>query len=528
MSPPRPQPARVVLVGFEDQDNLGLRYLSSRLRHAGHEVSIVTITDGHFAVLHAIDERRPHVVGFSLIFQYLVPHFAALLKELRDEGVTAHFTMGGHYPSFEPVALLDGIPELDSVVRFEGEDTLLDLAERIAGGRSWSDVRGIAHRSAEGVILTSPRHGRDDLDELPWPDRDDIHYEEQRVPVASMIGGRGCPWVCSFCSIITFYEGNGTKGRRRRNPARVVDEIEYLRRQRGVRIILWQDDDFLAGGRAGIAWAHAIAAEAIGRGLDDVRWKISCRSDEVSGATLEPLVHAGLTHVYLGVESGDEADLAHLNKRLKPDVHLEAGRVLRELQLSFDFGFMLLQPWSTFETVSNNLAFLRRFAGDGATPVNFCRTLPYVGTPIRTRLVAEGRLDSRDVNADYRFLDPRLDVLYDWLLRTFARRNSSTAGTVNLLRLLLFESNLRLPGRAHDPALRHRSRQLTSVANRVALDTIEAALEYIYSEPDVSTDAPFLATLSALLTAEDQRLQRDVTVLVDRLPDLRERLHLTR
>jgi anaerobic magnesium-protoporphyrin IX monomethyl ester cyclase len=132
------------------------------------------------------------------------------------------------------------------------------------------------------------------------------------------------------------------------------------------------------------------------------------------------------------------------------------------------------------------------------------------------------------VNADYRFLDPRLDVLYDWLLRTFARRNSSTAGTVNLLRLLLFESNLRLPGRAHDPALRHRSRQLTSVANRVALDTIEAALEYIYSEPDVSTDAPFLATLSALLTAEDQRLQRDVTVLVDRLPDLQERLHLTR
>ena len=92
------------------------------------------------------------------------------------------------------------------------------------------------------------RQGREILDELPWPDRDDIVYRNQRTPTASMLGSRGCPWVCSFCSIITFYEGNGTKGRRRRDPARVVDELEYLHRERGVEVVLWQDDDFLAGG----------------------------------------------------------------------------------------------------------------------------------------------------------------------------------------------------------------------------------------------------------------------------------------
>ena len=528
MNAARRERARVVLVGFEDQDNLGLRYLSSRLREAGHGATIVTITDGHLAILQTIHERHPHVVGFSLIFQYLVPHFAALLAELRSEGVSAHFTMGGHYASFEPAALLDAIPQLDSVVRFEGEDTLLELAERVADGDAWTDVRGIAYRSGESARLTPVRPGRHDLDQLPWPDRDDIRYEEQRLAVASLIGGRGCPWVCSFCSIITFYEGNGTKGRRRRNPERIVDEIEHLRRDRGVRIILWQDDDFLAGGRAGVAWAHAIANEAVRRGLDDVRWKISCRSDEVTPAALEPLVRAGLTHVYLGVESGDEDDLGHLNKRLKPEVHVRAGRVLREQELSFDFGFMLMQPWSTTQTVRNNLRFLRAFAGDGATPVNFCRTLPYVGTPVRTRLLAEGRLDGRDVDADYRFLDPRLDVFYDWLLRTFAQRNSSASGTVNLLRLLLFESNLRLPDRPYDPRLRDRARQLTAVANRVALDTLEAALDYIEVEQSVSVDDPFLATLTAVHAAEDERLQRDVAALVDRLPELQERLHLTR
>jgi anaerobic magnesium-protoporphyrin IX monomethyl ester cyclase len=520
--------ARVVLVGYEDQDNLGVRYLSARLRQAGHLTRIVTVSDRPDQVLAAIRAVRPDVVGFSLIFQYLVPQFAKLLARLRDEGVTAHFTMGGHYASFEPEALLAAIPELDSVVRFEGEDTLVELAERVAAGGSWPEVLGIARRGPAGVVVNPLRPGRSDLDELPWPDRDDIRYEDQRLPVASMIGGRGCPWVCSFCSIITFYAGNGTKGRRRRDPLRVVDEIEYLHRARGVQVILWQDDDFLAGGRAGIRWAHAIAAECLRRGLGGLRWKISCRSDEVSDETVEPLVAAGLTHVYLGVESGDPDDLANLNKRLQPDVHLRAGDVLRRLGLSFDFGFMLLEPWSTFATLRNNLTFLREFAGDGATPVSFCRTLPYAGTALKDRLQAEGRLDGRDVNADYRFLDPRLDAFYDWLLRTFGERNSSAAGTANLLRLLLFEAHLNGCGRSRDDGFLARARHLTAVANRIMLDTVETAVDVFESDDFSASDATALATLTALHMAEDARLQHDVAILVRVRPDIEERMHLMR
>ena len=59
------------------------------------------------------------------------------------------------------------------------------------------------------------------------------------------------------------------------------------------------------------------------------------------------LVEAGLTHVYMGVENGDEQGLIHLNKMLKPHHHIEAGEILRALGVSFDFGFMLLEPWST-------------------------------------------------------------------------------------------------------------------------------------------------------------------------------------
>lgn len=505
--------ARVLLVGYEDQDNLGLRYLASNLRRAGHVPLLVAIDGGPAGVVAAARSFAPDIIGCSLIFQYLVPEFAAVLRALRAEGIRAHTTMGGHYPSFEPAALLDALPELDSVVRFEGEDTIVELADRIARGEAWRGLAGMAWRGDDGAVLGPPRIGRGDLDEYPWPDREDIAYERQALPIASVLGGRGCPWKCSFCSIITFYEGNGTKGRRRRDPRRIVDEVEHLHRERGVRIILWQDDDFLSGGRKGVEWAHAIAGETIRRGLHQtMRWKISCRSDEVvAPGVLEPLVEAGLTHVYMGVEAGEEENLRNLNKLLKPSVHLRAGDVLRRLGLSFDFGFMLLEPWSTASTVAKNLTFLRAFVGDGAAPVTLCRTLPYAGTPILERLVAEGRMTSTsDLRADYRFEDARLDGFYEWMLATFNERTSSPTGMANLLRLAMFESHLTLPGWSADPELRGRVRRLVALSNRIVLDTLEIALEHVMATGAVVGDRT-LAELSTLCSAEDARLRRDLS-----------------
>jgi radical SAM superfamily enzyme YgiQ (UPF0313 family) len=512
----QPARGRVALVGFEDQDNLGLRYLSSALRTNGHETRIISLGARPAEVARQIQLCRPDIVGFSLIFQYLLPAFANLIDALRRDGMTAHFTIGGHYPSFEPAHTLRSLPGVDSVVRFEGEDTIVDLTEAILARGCWQDVPGIAWRDGDSVRTSVARAGRADLDSLPWPDRDDIHYERQRLPTASILGGRGCPWRCSFCSIVTFYDGNGTKGRRRRSPVRIADEIEHLSRERDVRILLWQDDDFLAGGKAGVRWAHEIARECIRRRLHrGLRWKISCRSDEIGPGVLEPLVEAGLTHVYMGVEAGDPEALKRMNKRLSPDVHLRAGDTLRGLGLSFDFGFMLLDPWSTFSTVRSNLHFLRRFVGDGAAVACFCRTLPYAGTPVAQQLAAEKRINASDPQADYAFQDPRLDTLYDWLLGTFSDRNHTARGTVNLLRQLLFETRLRLDDAPVNPVMCAAAQALTAVSNRAMIDCVEAAADYV--ERTRVIDSTVLDSIAARHNIENRTLNRDVMRLLERV-----------
>jgi anaerobic magnesium-protoporphyrin IX monomethyl ester cyclase len=503
----------VLLVGFQDQDNLGLRYLLSSVRQAGFAGRIESYSADPRPIVELAERLRPDVIGFSLIFQYMSPAFARVIETLRAAGCRSHIAIGGHYPSFDSAEVLHRIPGADSVVRFEGELTLVELMEKLSRGEDWRAIAGIAHRRGEEVVVNPLRPVLDDLDRLPFPDRSDIDYRSQDLPMASVLGSRGCPWDCSFCSIRPFYEAQGGKLRRLRSPAAVVEEMRQLHFDQGAEMFLFQDDDFLATGRRARRWAEEIAGGVIEAGLKDrIAFKISCRSDEVHYDTMARLAEAGLTHVYMGVENGDDQGLVNMNKMMKASAHFEAGEILRSLDMSFDFGFMLLEPYSTIETVRNNIAFLDRYVGDGWTVAGFCRTLPYAGTPLKSRLEAEGRMLGTAFEPDYNFLDPKLDLFYDWMLLTFYERNFTNHGLNEVLRRLGFEARLKLRRRCKfGPSERAKLRRITAECNGHAFYCLRSALDYIEATPahEIDIRGGFLAKLTAhekmqerLLTAE--------------------------
>src|SRR5258708_12845501 len=92
------------------------------------------------------------------------------MKSLLENGITCHFTMGGHFPSLSYQETFEFIPEIDSVVRFEGEDTLLELVDLVAAKREWRTVQGIAFRRNGATINNPPRRLIEHLDKLPYPD----------------------------------------------------------------------------------------------------------------------------------------------------------------------------------------------------------------------------------------------------------------------------------------------------------------------------------------------------------------------
>lgn len=147
---------------------------------------------------------------------------------------------------------------------------------------------------------------------------------------------------------------------------------------------------------------------------------------------------------------------------------------------------MLLDPSSTFESVRENLNFLRTILADGCLPVTFCRMLPYDGTPIKDELVRTGRLRGDVCNPDYDFLDPRLAEFYEGLTKVVSLKgwiHGLEAVTLQLgcawhevaVMERLFPA---LPGMAkYTKSLKRITRKSNNLLLRVVED-----LSYVYSD----------------------------------------------
>jgi hypothetical protein len=176
---------------------------------------------------------------------------------------------------------------------------------------------------------------------------------------------------------------------------------------------------------------------------------------------------------------------------------------------------MLMDPWSTFDSIRNNVAFLEEFVGDGWSVAPFCRMLPYAGTPIRRQLEEQGRLLGSPFDPDYKFLDPRLDLFYDWVLATFHRRNFTSEGLCHLLRYGLFEARLRLPGANPTTDLdRARLQCIAEVCNGVACRVLRSAIDWVeaHTLEELEGDREFLTGLMELEHREEQRLTEEYFV----------------
>ena len=198
------------------------------LRRAGFDVRVIDIEAAPADIVDEVIAAQPVLVGFSLIFQYYIRRYGDLMMSLRAAGVHCHFTMGGHYPSLNPQATLEAVPELDSVVQFEGETTLLELIEALLAGENWRILSGVIHLQDGRCVVNKARRLTEDLDTLPFPDRDFAPTEILGRRGMPLLASRGCARTCSFCSIHTFYRTAPGKVVRLRKTTEVVREKCHL------------------------------------------------------------------------------------------------------------------------------------------------------------------------------------------------------------------------------------------------------------------------------------------------------------
>ena len=341
------------------------------------------------------------------------------MRRLRDAGIDCHFTMGGHYPEPELSGDARLAPELDSVVRFEGEITLLELADAAAPGRDWRKIAGDR----------LPRRRRPS----PSPPRPLVRIWTTCLPgrglqaggrcsgrsAMPLLASRGCARTCSFCSIHTFYRAAPGKVVRTRKPGgggRARWPAPRRARHRHLPVpgrrlpALRPGWRRLGGGVRGGA--------APGRSAGRVIWKINCRADVVEPEIFARMRDAGLYLVYMGLESGSEEGLRDAATSRSPSSRTSGGRdaeVARPaLRVRVHDVRSRVDASTRSATTSTSSATI---VGDGSARRVFCKMLPYDGTPIKDALAGRGRLRGDVCDPDYDFLDPRMDAYYAALTR---------------------------------------------------------------------------------------------------------------
>ncbi len=450
----------VVFVGFSEQDNLGIGYVASVLLSAGFKPVILDFALGGATIRDEILTYNPQLVGFSIIFQYHIYEFRDLIADLRKSGIQCHFTAGGHYPSLRYQELLDLIPELDSVVLFEGEHTCLELVQALAHGEEWQGVQGLAYTDGGKVLTTPLRPLETDLDIFPPPVRPPLREYVLGKKHATILAGRGCLYDCSFCSIRQFYSKPPGPLKRLRRPEMVVREMELLHQEKGCSVFMFQDDDFPLS-KAGRQWVTTFCSLLSKSGLGKkILWKVNCRPDEIDRSTFAMMRASGLYLVYLGIECGNREGLKLMNKRLTADMSARGVEILNELLIQWDFGFMLFDPGSTYESVLQNIDFLEQICGDGSSPITFCKMLPYAETTIEKELAKQGRLTGRPGFRDYNFLERSLDFFYAFLAESFDGWVGSREGILNLARWARYYSAVARKYYPHTSGLDEWEREL--------------------------------------------------------------------
>lgn len=393
---------------MEAKESIGLGYLAAVLRERGFEVGLLDADLLHLDNPQTVREitREPRdLVGFSLL-EGTIESAAAIIRGVRAASAGVHIVLGGYFPTLVTEDLLQELPEADSIIRGEGEFALPFLADALEKGRDWRDIPGIAWRDG-GAPIVNGQGRAPDLDSLPFPSRELLPEVLSRGGCAGLVGSRGCFSNCSFCCINAFAKASGAPSWRGRSPVRIVDEMESLAGGHGVRTVSFYDSNFIGPGAAGQARAGAIAEEILKRGLK-INFAISTRPDQVDPDLFGLLKSAGLTEVFIGLESMSQKSLDFYNKRTSVEQNRRAVEVLERLGIHFRPGFILYEPYITLAQIRENVDFLRELIESRyCNKFHFFKALRiYRGSPLEGALTRAGILRRQGWHNLYLWQDP--------------------------------------------------------------------------------------------------------------------------
>ena len=357
----------------DDSWAVGMRSISSALKAAGHQTKMIfagsmraslnSPTIGKVATL----AQESDIIGISsmsrasnrakMIIEGLKP-----LKKL--------IVWGGMHPTIYPE---DCAPYADLICRGEGEEFMVDLADRMSAGRGFADILNGAYRNNGHVQLNELRPLIGDLDGLQFPD---FSYENEFVldgtgelipnakmreaPAILFSGSRGCQYSCHYCSnsqLKAIYKGKGRYARKMSVPAFIDAAKECLRLFPRAKYIYFTDEDFFARPVEEIREF----AEQYPR---QVALPFECMASplQITEEKMELLTRAGMWRVDVGVESGsDDTKRRIYNRPVDNEAVMRAASAISKHHRVIAYYFFIIgNPYEQRQDLLQTIGLLRK------------------------------------------------------------------------------------------------------------------------------------------------------------------------
>src|SRR4030043_535121 len=337
---------------------LGIGYIAGYVEKFSHHQ--IEIFDAHTYGLNAsraaekILERKPDVVGIHSITDNRFKAIA-LAKELKKRNKNVIVLMGGPHFSLTAKNALEIVPEIDFIIKGEGEKSVVQFLNILENKGDISEVSGLAYRTKSGEIMEKPLTDLImNLDELPMPAWHLFDLKEYNKPIdgtnvrsIGVLSARGCPNVCVYCA-------NTRSVLRLRSPKNFVDEVEYLYKTYGYKGFDFWDDTLT------MVNIHVveICKKIIERKLDIV-WYARARVNTVDKKLLELMRKAGCIRISFGVESGSPRILKIIKKNITIDQVKNAVRWSSEAGMAVMTNFMVNLPDETLDDLKQTIDLMK-------------------------------------------------------------------------------------------------------------------------------------------------------------------------
>jgi anaerobic magnesium-protoporphyrin IX monomethyl ester cyclase len=339
---------------------LGILYMAGYLRENNHDPYIFDLEALKWdfnKLLESALTLHPDVIGItSMTINFMNAHKIGSLMKASFRSVP--LIIGGAHLTAAPKETMSKYLEFDYGIYGEGEITFLEIVEKFKIKDSITNVKGLVWRDRDKkIIINEPRPYIENLDVLPFPAWDLLEnfperyphsiLESKRLPAASIMTSRGCPFHCTFCDNKIF----GAKVRHFSSEY-TIRMINHLIDNYGIKDLMILDDNFLLNRNKLFDICDTIIDSKL-----DLTWYCMGHANTMTEDRLKKIKKAGCWFIELGIESGNNEMLNKIRKNTTKKEIANAVRLARQAGLKTKGNFIFGFPGETIKTIEESIKF---------------------------------------------------------------------------------------------------------------------------------------------------------------------------